>query len=146
MMDEGASSEIKVVHAKEWPAEDIVALYMAGSWWKDEYDPSGVDDLVRGSTDFVIAYHEGLRKTVGMGRLISDGSSDGYIQDLVVLPEHRGKGIGAMMVKELLKTGIRLGLVWIGLIAEEGSEDFYTEQGFEPFPGRPMLYKGGNVE
>lgn len=136
----------RVLHVKDWPVEDIVALYKAGSWWKDEYDPSGIPDLIRGSTDFVVVQVGGSDRAIAMGRLISDGASDGYIQDLVVLPEHRGKGIGASMVKELVRAGLDMGLVWIGLIAEEGTEGFYDDLGFAPFPGRPMLYKGGKDE
>jgi len=135
-------TDLDVLHVKEWPSEDVVGLYRAGNWWKDEYDPSGIPDLIKGSSDFVVAFDKRSGRAVGMGRLISDGVSDGYIQDLVVLPEHRGKGIGALMVNELVSTGLKMGLVWIGLIAEEGTEEFYSDQGFAPFPGRPMLFKG----
>jgi ribosomal protein S18 acetylase RimI-like enzyme len=135
--------ELEVLHVKDWPVEEVVGLYKAGGWWKDVYDPSGIPDLIRGSADFVITYDRNAGRAVGMGRLISDGVSDGYIQDLVVLPEIRGKGIGAMMVRELVGSGLDRGLVWIGLIAEEGTEEFYEGLGFAQFPGRPMLYMGG---
>jgi GNAT superfamily N-acetyltransferase len=135
-------TDIEMLHVKEWPTDEVVGLYKAGNWWKDEYDPSGIPDLIRGSADFVIAYDGRSEKAIGMGRLISDGVSDGYIQDLVILPEHRGKGLGALMVRELVDEGLKMGLVWIGLIAEEGTEEFYTGQGFAPFPGRPMIFKG----
>jgi GNAT superfamily N-acetyltransferase len=136
-------TEMEVLHVREWPIEEVVGLYRAGGWWKDGYDPSGIPDLIKGSTDFVIAYDRTADRAVGMGRLISDGVSDGYIQDLVVLPELRSKGIGAIMVKELLSRGLDLGLVWIGLIAEEGTEGFYEGLGFSPFPGRPMVLREG---
>jgi len=70
-----------------------VDLYRAGGWWQEE--PLGVRDsqMIRGSLCFLLAREPGARR--GMGRVISDGASDGYIQDVVVLPEFRGRGIAA---------------------------------------------------
>ncbi len=51
--------------------------------------------LIRGSFLFAVAVDRKTGHAVGMGRVISDGVSDGYIQDLVVLPEYRKTGIGA---------------------------------------------------
>jgi ribosomal protein S18 acetylase RimI-like enzyme len=131
---------ISYQHVKEWEISDIVELYKAGSWWKDEYDPSGIHALIAGSFDFVIAFDEDLGKAVGMGRMISDGVSDAYIQDVVVLNDRRGEGIGAKITKELISRGKEAGLVWIGLIAEKGTEGFYKDLGFKRFEGDPMLY------
>jgi len=52
-----------------------------------------------------------------MGRAISDGISDAYIQDVTVLSEFRGQGIGTGIVQEILKQLRDDGLQWIGLIA-----------------------------
>jgi ribosomal protein S18 acetylase RimI-like enzyme len=133
--------DIELIHTHEWPIDEIVELYRAGSWWKDSYDPEGIPPLMKGSFGFVVAYSHSHKKAVGMGRLVSDGVSDGYIQDLVVLNELRGKGIGGMMLKGLLEFGLSKGLVWIGLIAEEGSKDFYEKLGFKEFKGTPMLFE-----
>ena len=133
--------DIEIQHVKTWPSDEIIALYKAGSWWKDEYDPSGIPPLLEGSFDFVIAYDGKEGKAVGMGRLVSDGVSDGYVQDLVVFPDRRGEGIGSIMVKELVRYGKEKGLVWIGLIAEKGSSPFYERLGFKGFKGEPMLYE-----
>jgi len=122
--------------------DQIIDLYKAGSWWKDEYDSSGILPLIQGSFDFVIAYDVDSRKAVGMGRTISDGVSDGYIQDVVVFPDLRGKGIGRGIVKELVNHSRNKGLVWIGLIAEKDSRGFYEPLGFKVFKGTPMLFEG----
>lgn len=42
-------------------------------------------------------------KTVGMGRLVGDGAMYWYLQDIIVLPEYQGKGIGKNIVNRLLK-------------------------------------------
>ncbi len=136
------NGELIIEAVKDWPEDRIVELYKAGGWWKNDYDPSGIQPMIRGSFLFVIA-RIGDR-TVGMGRAISDGVSDAYIQDVVVLPEYRKRGIGGKIIKKLVERCREKGLVWIGLIAEEGSEDLYREMGFGPFPGTPMLLKMGD--
>lgn len=142
MEDEiGHLDDIEFIHTHEWPTEEIIELYKAGSWWKGSYDPEGIPPLLQGSFGFIIAYSKNEKKAVGMGRLVSDGVSDGYIQDLVVFPDLRGKGIGKGMVRELVEFGNEKGLVWIGLIAEEGSKAFYEKLGFREFKGTPMLYE-----
>ncbi|MGA1848323.1 MAG: GNAT family N-acetyltransferase [Thermoplasmatota archaeon] len=138
--DVGLPEGYVIIHTKEWNNDEIVNLYKAGGWWRETYDPSGISELIRGSFDFVVVQELSSKRAVAMGRLISDGVSDGYIQDLVVFPEHRGKGIGAAMTRELVRTGLNRGLGWIGLIAQEGTSDFYLKLGFKRFKGEPMLF------
>ena len=49
---------------------------------------------MQGSLAFVIALDTQTNHLIGMGRVISDGTSDGYLQDVIVLPEFRKLGIG----------------------------------------------------
>jgi aralkylamine N-acetyltransferase len=82
-----------------------------------------------------------------MGRVISDGIADAYIQDLMVLPEWRKKNAGGMIVSALIERCVSNGITWIGLIAQPGTDAFYRSLGFEPMAGHiPMLYHGGRVD
>jgi spermidine synthase len=75
-----------------------------------------------------------------MGRAISDGVSDAYIQDLTVLADQRNQGIGGMILRALVARLHADGLFWIGLIAEPGSASFYLREGFRERVGWvPML-------
>jgi GNAT superfamily N-acetyltransferase len=77
-----------------------------------------------------------------MGRILSDGVSDAYFQDLVVLPEYRGKGIGKKLVESLLKYCLSRGIQWISLIAEPGQDSFYSLMNFHHMKNHiPMKYK-----
>jgi len=134
---------ILVALVKSWDENDIVQLYKAGCWWKDEYDPAGIPGLIEGSFAFVVASDTTTGHAIGMGRVISDGVSDAYIQDLVVLPSYRGKGIGTQIASLLVEHCKKAGLSWIGLIAEPDSEELYLPLGFERMPGHiPMIYRG----
>jgi len=126
-----------------WDQDEILQLYHAGGWWKDEYDPATLPDLIRRSFVFAVAIDQSSGRAIGMGRVISDGISDGYIQDLVVLPEFRKKGIGKEIVAALVRACTEAGISWIGLIAEPDTEAFYSPLGFQPMKGHiPLLWKG----
>ena len=134
---------ILVSLVQSWDESEIVCLFKAGRWWKDEYDPAEIPTLINGSFAFAVASDTTTGHAIGMGRVISDGVSDAYIQDLVVLPSYRGKGIGTQIASLLVEHCKKAGLSWIGLIAEPDSEEFYVPLGFERMPGHiPMIYRG----
>ncbi len=131
---------IRVDLVRSWKEEQIVELYRAGGWWKEGMDRTGVNDLIGGSFLFAVAIDISTGRAVGMGRVISDGVADAYIQDLVVLADWRHLGVGKMMLDTLLEECRSRRISWIGLIAEPGKEDFYSSLGFRPMPGYvPML-------
>jgi len=133
---------IGVQLVQAWDGNEIANLYRAGGWWKEEYDPKELSRLILGSFLFVVAADLKTGRAVGMGRVIADGVSDGYIQDLVVLPEYRKTGIGARIVSILVKKCVERGISWIGLIAEPGTEKFYLPFGFHPLEGHtPLIFR-----
>ena len=136
----GDNIAIRLVHT--WNEVEIANLYRAGGWWKDEYDPKELPRLIQGSFLFAVAVNLQTGQAIGMGRVISDGVSDGYIQDLVVLPEYRKTGIGTRIVSLLVKKCIESGISWIGLIAEPDTEKFYLPFGFHPMEGHiPLIFR-----
>lgn len=123
------------------PASEHLALYREAGWWADGEDESRLSLIISGSFLTAAAYDSDGR-CIGMGRMISDGTSDGYIQDVVVLNAFRGKGIGAALIRLLESEGLARGLSWIGLIAEPGTRSFYEKLGFAEMDDYvPMLLK-----
>jgi len=121
--------EIRLVD--NWPEDDLVKLYKAGGWWKNSYDKSKLKDLIKGSFIFAIVIDNNTKQTIGMGRIISDGVADAYIQDLLVLPDYRKQGIGKKLVDKLINYCKSKGLKWIALIAEPDQDGFYSSIGFK---------------
>lgn len=118
----------------------IAGLYRAQGWRQtsDDDSPQWIRKLVAGSHCFVVAV-EG-EDIVGMGRAISDGISDAYIQDLTVRSDRRNQGIGGQILRTILERLHADGLRWIGLIAEPGSSNLYRHAGFSEMPAAvPML-------
>jgi len=133
------SGEISYHVVKDVPVDAVVALYQAGGWWKEDARAREIiPRMIQGSYCFMVAKQDG--QYVGMGRVISDGVSDAYIQDVVVLKALRGHGIGAELVKRLAQHCVDGRLGWIGLVAEPGTTPFYEKLGFSPLKGyQPML-------
>ena len=123
------------------PEDALVELYKAGGWWRE--DPAwraSLPEMVRGSFCFLVARDES-GSVVGMGRVLSDGVSDAYIQDVVVLEARRGQGIGRQIIRRLTDRCIAARIGWIGLIAEPGTQGFYEALGYRALPGHlPMLH------
>lgn len=141
-MDQVQPPEVRLVRV--WNSDQIIALYRAGGWWKEEYDPAGIPALLAGSFLFAVAVDSTGRKAVGMGRVISDGISDAYIQDLVVLSEYRRSGIGRSIVSLLVTSCWERGIRWIGLVSQPGCDNFYKGLGFVEMKGYiPLLYEKG---
>jgi GNAT superfamily N-acetyltransferase len=73
-----------------------------------------------------------------MGRIIGDGGWYFHIADMATLPEHQRKGLGQVIIRELLayiKANAPLG---------EGSEPYVTL--LADVPGRKLYAKHGFVE
>lgn len=126
---------------KSAPVEEIVALYQCAAWWQESPEAREViPAMIQGSFRFMVARSlEG--KIIGMARVISDGYSDAYIQDVVVLKDYRGQGIGRELVKRLTKFCESRKIGWIGLVAEPGTQGLYEGLGYRPLIGyQPMLH------
>lgn len=128
--------------------DDILALYRLAGWWQSSKtevrDRAQVRGIIGGSHCFLIATEalEGKTSIIGMGRSISDGISDAYIQDVVVAPAHRGRGVATEIIEHIVHRLRGDGIEWIGLVAERNTQKLYQPLGFSPMADSvPMLYR-----
>ncbi len=121
---------------------EILRLYRAAGWCDpgEEKDTRWIGRLLAGSLCAVGAFENG--RLVGMGRAISDGVCDAYVQDVIVAPSRRGRGIGRKVLREILKRLRARRCRWIGLIARPGSEGFYRRAGFRAMRGHRAMLLG----
>ena len=89
-------------------------------------------------------------KIVAMARMIGDLGLNYYIKDVVVKPEYQHKGIGRMMINELLKFADKNGIsgtgIYIELCAMPDKIPFYQKLGFSSNEAQrlKMMYVVGN--
>ena len=125
-------TQINCKIVKETDATAILALYRQAGWWSTEDKESDLEiitKIVANSFCFVIATLDD--QIIGMGRALSDGISDAYIQDVTVQKEFRGQGIGKAIIRTLVNFLKEHKLQWVGLISEPGYEGFYQGLGFK---------------
>ncbi|MBS1169005.1 MAG: acetyltransferase, family [Proteobacteria bacterium] len=66
-------------------------------------------------------------RLAGFGRVVGDGVLYFYVQDVIVHPDFRGRGVGRLIVELMLAEVLKRAPVGatIGLMAAEGKEGFY---------------------
>jgi ribosomal protein S18 acetylase RimI-like enzyme len=107
---------------------DLAAVhdYLATqSYWAADRPLEVVEQQMRDSFRLVGLYHRGAQ--VGYCRIVSDGSNIGYIADVYVLPEHRGRGLGVELVREAVINGPRVRR-W--LLHTKDAQGLYAKFGF----------------
>ncbi|WP_308639672.1 GNAT family N-acetyltransferase [Paenibacillus silvisoli] len=108
--------------------------------WRDFMNFEAAEGSLAKSVFGVIVEWKG--ETIGMGRVVGDGSIYFYIQDIAVHPEHQGKGVGS-----LIMDAIRAHLAahapekaFIGLFSAQGKESFYNKYGFNKHDGLTGMF------
>ncbi len=85
-----------------------------------------------------------INQLVGTGRVVGDKGLYFYIQDVIVLPEFKGKSIGNEIM-EVLEKFIRTtakGPVFVGLMAAKNVRGFYEKFGYQVrADDAPGMYK-----
>ena len=78
----------------------------------------------------IAAYEEG--KLIGYIDSVSNGVTDAYIQDLMVCPDHQGKGIGTALMDQMIGYLKEKRIYMISVVYEESLQPFYERFGFYP--------------
>ena len=136
-----ADIDVRISQITTAKPEEMCMLYHAGGWCIDTWNVAMLQAVVEKSFAFVAAETKD-GSWIGMGRLISDGVSDAYLHDIVVLPKWEGNGIGSGIVQILINICHEHGITWIGFIAEPQTEYFYRKFGFSRMNlYTPMIYE-----
>jgi len=117
-------------------AGKLIALYRAGdynAWWAERNVRAMLDHVHAIVTAWM---GEQLVGTVGV---VSDGVNYAHIDDLVVHPSHRGKGIGSELMRRALKMIEPLDLYFVQLIPIPGRESFFERLGFRVIPDHTVM-------
>jgi len=113
--------------------------------WSDVSD-EGVGAGLKNALYSVVVLRD--KKPIGCGRVVGDGGIYFYVQDIMVLPEYQGLGLGRLImdkVMDYLKGGAKQG-AFVGLMAAKGVARFYERYGFkvrpDDAPGMAMKWGG----
>ena len=71
------------------------------AYWAEGRSRETVERLVREAARVVGLYADG--RQIGFARAFTDGVAAVYLADVYVLPEYRGRGLGAELVREMVE-------------------------------------------
>ena len=109
--------------------EDILHLYQAVGWTNYTNQPQMLEQALPHSLVVYLAFDG--EKIVGLIRLVGDGFSSVFVQDLIVLPSYQRQGIGSALMKEALEDYKEVYQVQLATEQTEKNVGFYRSMGFE---------------
>tara|TARA_R110002096_G_scaffold40066_20_gene109216 strand:+ start:967 stop:1392 length:426 start_codon:yes stop_codon:yes gene_type:complete len=113
------------------PVADFIRMRADCGWGEDSPDVCGpaLETSLAAITVF-----DAANRLIGFARAVGDPLYI-YIQDVIIAPELRGKGLGGRLMQHFLAQLTRdYPHATIMLMSEKGRERFYVELGFEVRP------------
>jgi GNAT superfamily N-acetyltransferase len=80
--------------------DEVIALYDAVGWSVYTKAPAVLRAAIAGSSYVVVARR--TDRLVGLARAMSDDATICYLQDVLVLPQEQGNGVGRALVQAVL--------------------------------------------
>ena len=109
--------------------DDVLHLYQAVGWTNYTNQPQMLEQSLAHSLAIYVA-RDG-EEIVGLVRLVGDGFSSVFVQDLIVLPSYQRQGIGSDLMKEALGDFKDVYQVQLATEQTEKTLGFYRSLGFE---------------
>ena len=109
--------------------EDVFYLYQAVGWTNYTNQPQMLERALSHSLAIYLALDGDT--VVGLIRLVGDGFSSVFVQDLIVLPSYQRQGIGGSLMKEALEDFKEAYQVQLATEQTEKNVGFYRSMGFE---------------
>ncbi|MFT3944730.1 MAG: GNAT family N-acetyltransferase [Ancrocorticia sp.] len=110
------------------PEKELVALYNSVGWTAYSKDPARLAAAVRASLAVVVARDGG--EVVGLARVVGDGLTIAYVQDILVAPTHRRRGIGRELFTRVLEPFADVRQKVLMTDGEPAQRAFYKAMGF----------------
>ena len=109
--------------------DDVLHLYQAVGWTNYTHQPQMLEKALAHSLAIYLALDGDA--VVGLVRLVGDGFSSIFVQDLIVLPSYQRQGIGRDLMKEALEDFKDAYQVQLVTEQTEKNLGFYGSLGFE---------------
>ncbi len=114
----------------------IKNLYEMNHWFAYTKDLPKLIEGIKSSLKSIGAYHND--SLVGLIRVVGDGNTIIYIQDLLVLPEYQGQGIGTRLMKMILDEYVDVRQKILSTDNLTPQKHFYESLGFVEYDDMEM--------
>ena len=129
----GALSLEKNMEIKEcqtYNEQEIIDLYQSVGWTNYTSCPEMLEEAYKNSLCILGAFEK--EKLVGVVRVVGDGISIVFVQDILVLPEYQRQGVGSALMRAILKKYASVYQVELLTDSTEKSKAFYSSVGLVP--------------
>ncbi|HKT44209.1 MAG TPA: GNAT family N-acetyltransferase [Gaiellaceae bacterium] len=113
---------------------DAAHAFISRAYWAVGRPREEMERVVRDASRVVGLYKDG--EQVGFCRAVTDDMSLAYLADVYVLEEHRGRGLGLELVREMVDNGPYAGRTW--LLHTRDMHRLYAKLGFGE-PGERLM-------
>ncbi|MGC5617183.1 GNAT family N-acetyltransferase [Georgenia sp. Z1491] len=107
---------------------ELIELYDAVGWTAYTREPDRLAAAVAGSAAVATARDSG--RLVGLARVVGDGHTIAYLQDILVAPSHRRRGIAGELFRRVLAPFAHVRQQVLITDDEPGQRAFYEAMGF----------------
>ena len=103
----------------------VVCMLLWDTYWAGDRSQETIEQSINNSLNFTLL-HQG--RQVGFSRVVTDYTTVSYLCDVILAPEHRGKGLGKWMLGKILEHP-RLSTTRMDLFTRD-AQKFYGQFGF----------------
>lgn len=109
--------------------DEIFALYSSVGWTAYTSDMGTLKQGFKKSLLVLAAYEGG--KLLGIIRVVGDGCTIVYIQDVLVYPEHQRRGVGSALLQAVLDHFQEVRQIVLSTDQSDDTVAFYESMGFQ---------------
>jgi len=122
---------------------DSIHNWITNSYWAAGRTKEAMKKVMDNSLNFGLFHNE---KQVGYARVITDFHTLSYLCDVIIDEEYRGKGLGKMLMKEVLDYP-ELKTIKRWLLFTKDAHGLYRQFGFEAddTPDKTMIKKNPDI-
>lgn len=110
--------------------QEIIDLYQSVGWTNYTSCPEMLEEAYKNSLCILGAFEK--EKLVGVVRVVGDGISIVFVQDILVLPEYQRQGVGSALMRAILEKYASVYQVELLTDSTEKSKAFYSSVGLAP--------------
>lgn len=111
--------------------KEILKLYKSVEWSNYYKNPEMLKSAYNNSLFVLGAYFK--EELIGIIRVVGDGYSIVYIQDIIVDPEFQRKNIGSNLIKKILEKFSKVYQIILSTDDTKKTVGFYEKMGFRKF-------------
>ena len=119
---------VEIVDGGSLDLTQVVDLFDSVGWTAYTRDPEKLARALAGSSTVVVAWD--VDELVGLARVISDGESIAYLQDVLIRPSAQRGGLGRRLVEEVLEPYSDVRQKVLLTDDESAQKAFYESLGF----------------